>query len=227
MSRFFTSSIGSKFLVSVSGLFLILFLIVHLSVNSLLMIGDGTLFNQAAHFMATTPAIRVMEPVLALGFIIHILYAIYVTLKNQNKRPVNYSKNSAGENSNWASRNMFVLGALIFIFLVIHVINFFWKLRFGGGEVETVMINGEEMHNAFKLVNDLFAIWWYDVIYILGAIVLAFHLSHGFWSAFQTVGWSGTIWRRRFEVLGTIFAVIFGVGFAIIPIVLFIKAHLI
>lgn len=227
MSRFFTSSIGSKFLVSVSGLFLILFLIVHLGVNSLLMVGDGALFNQAAHFMATTPAIRIMEPVLALGFIIHILYAIYVTVKNQNKRPVNYAKNEAGENSKWASRNMFVLGALIFIFLVIHVINFFWKLRFGGGEVETVMINGEEMHNAYKLVNDLFSIWWYDIIYILGAVVLAFHLSHGFWSAFQTVGWSGTIWRRRFEVLGNIFAILFGVGFAIIPIVLYIKAHLI
>lgn len=226
MSRFFTSSVGSKFIVSVSGLFLILFLVVHLGINSLLMIGDGTLFNQAAHFMVSTPAIRIMEPVLALGFIIHILYATYVTLKNQDKRPVNYKKKNEAANSSWASRNMFILGSLILIFLVIHVINFFWKLRFG--DVATITIEGQEMHNTFALVNDLFVNWWwYDVIYIIGAAVLGFHLSHGFWSAFQTVGWSGKIWRKRFEVLGTIFALIFGVGFAIIPIVLLIKAYLI
>lgn len=121
---------------------------------------------------------------------------------------------------------MFVLGGLILIFLVIHVINFFWKLRYG--HVDMVTIEGVEMHNTFALVNDLFVNWWwYTVIYVVAAILLGFHLSHGFWSAFQSIGWSGKIWRRRFEVLGTIFAVVIGGGFAIIPLVLLIKEYLI
>ena len=226
MSRFFNASIGSKFIVSISGLFLVLFLIVHLTINSFLMIGDGTLFNQAAHFMATNPLIRVIEPILALGFIVHIVYTSYLTLQNQFKRPVKYAKKDAGAASTWMSRNMWILGGLILIFLVIHIVNFYWKLRFG--EVSSVTIEGETMHNAFNLVNSLFVeLWWYSIIYIIGSVLLGLHMAHGFWSAFQTIGWSGYIWRKRFEVLGTIFALLFGIGFSIIPIVLLIKAYLI
>ena len=83
MSKFFTSSIGQKFFMSITGLFLMMFLMVHLTVNSLLLFGDGELFNRAANFMGSNPVMKVIEPILALGFILHIIYAGYITLKNQ------------------------------------------------------------------------------------------------------------------------------------------------
>ena len=123
MSNFFTSSVGKKFIMSVTGIFLMLFLIVHLTVNSLLMVGPDA-FNEAAHFMTTNPAILVMEPILALGFIIHIIYSAYITLQNQRLRPVHYKKLDRQSNTTWPSRNMFILGGLILIFFLIHLSNF-------------------------------------------------------------------------------------------------------
>jgi len=106
-----------------------MFLSVHLTVNLLLIFDDtGVLFNQGAHFMATNPLIRIVEPLLAVGFLMHMIYAGYLTLMNQKARPVSYEKVDQSEASTWASRNMFVLGTLITIFLVLHIMNFCWKL---------------------------------------------------------------------------------------------------
>ena len=136
MASFLNSSIGKKFLMSLSGLFLISFLLVHLFVNSMILFDkSGVLFNNAAHFMGTNPIIRIVEPILAIGFILHIIYAGILTLTNQWARPVGYNKQKSGNSSSWASRNMFILGSLIFIFLVIHVANFFWKVKFSGSEL--------------------------------------------------------------------------------------------
>ncbi|MFP4620157.1 MAG: succinate dehydrogenase cytochrome b subunit [Bacteroidales bacterium] len=215
MTSFFTSSVGKKFIMSVTGIFLILFLIVHLTVNSLLLVGADA-FNEAAHFMATNPVIVIIEPLLAVGFIVHIIYSAYITLQNQRQRPVRYRKVERWSSSTWPSRNMFILGAFILIYLVIHLSNFFWKVRFG--QVETVMVNGTEMHNLYSLVSSLFQNWWYDLIYILGALFLALHLSHGFWAAFQSLGWNNDLWRNRLKRIAYVFALIMGVGFSIIPI---------
>jgi succinate dehydrogenase / fumarate reductase cytochrome b subunit len=222
MSSFFTSSVGKKFIMSVTGIFLILFLIVHLTVNSFLMAGSDA-FNEAAHFMATNPVIMVIEPLLAIGFIVHIIYSVYITLQNQRLRPVHYKKIDRRESTTWPSRNMFILGAFILIYLVIHLSNFFWKIKFG--HVDTVMVNGTEMHNLYGLVSSLFINWWwYDLIYILGAIFLALHLSHGFWAAFQSLGWNNDLWRIRLKRIAYVFAVIMGVGFSTIPIYFLVTA---
>jgi len=216
MSNFFTSSIGKKFIMSVTGIFLMLFLIVHLTVNSLLMVGSDT-FNEAAHFMVTNPFIRVVEPLLALGFIIHIIYSGYITLKNQNNRPIKFKKLNRQGSSTWMSRNMFILGGLILVFLVIHLINFYWKVRFG--EIGTTTVDGVEMENVYGLVSSLFIKWWwYDLIYVLGAVFLGLHLSHGFWSAFQTLGWENETWIIRLKWIGYVFSVIIAAGFASIPL---------
>lgn len=216
MSSFFTSSVGKKFIMSVTGIFLILFLIVHLTVNSLLMVGPDA-FNEAAHFMTTNPVIMVIEPLLAIGFIVHIIYSVYITLQNQRLRPIHYKKVNRWGSTTWPARNMFILGAFIFIYLVIHLSNFFWKVKFG--HVDTVMVNGTEMHNLYGLVSGLFINWWwYDVIYILGAIFLALHLSHGFWAAFQSLGWNNNLWRLRLKRVAIVFAVIMGAGFSAIPV---------
>ena len=221
MRNFFTSSIGKKFIMSVTGIFLMLFLIVHLTVNSLLMVGSDA-FNEAAHFMVTNPAIRIIEPLLALGFIIHIIYSGYITLKNQNNRPIKFKKLNRWGSSTWMSRNMFILGGLILIFLVIHLINFYWKVRFG--EIDTTMVNGVEMENVYGLVSSLFIKWWwYDLIYVLGAVFLGLHLSHGFWSAFQTLGWENETWIIRLKWIGYLFSIIIAAGFASIPLYFLIK----
>lgn len=213
----FNSSIGKKLIMSITGLFLMLFLLVHLSVNMLLLVGDGEVFNRAAHFMATNPAIKVIEPLLAIGFVFHIIYGTYLTIKNQRTRPIGYSKTTSNGLSTWSSKNMFILGTTIFIFLIIHLANFFWKLKFG--TVETITYGSYTMPNVYALVSGLFInYWWYDLLYVIGAIFLGLHLSHGFWAAFQTLGLNGNKWLKRLEVMAYVYAIIIGTGFSIIPI---------
>ncbi|MDI3526597.1 MAG: succinate dehydrogenase / fumarate reductase, cytochrome b subunit [Tenuifilum sp.] len=217
MIEIFNSSIGKKLIMSITGVFLMLFLLVHLTVNLMLLVGDGEVFNRAAHFMATNPAIKIIEPLLAIGFVFHIIYATYLTIKNRKTRPIGYSKSASNGVSSWSSKNMYILGATILIFLVIHLANFFWKIKFG--TVDTITYGTETMHNTYALVAGLFiSYWWYDLLYVLGAIFLGLHLSHGFWSAFQTLGWNGTKWLKRLEVIAYIYAIIIGLGFSIIPL---------
>jgi len=221
MSKFFTSSIGQKFFMSITGIFLMLFLVVHLSINSLLLVGDGKLFNIAANYMSSNFVMKIIEPILAIGFILHIIYAAYITLKNQMARPHKY-KVANNSKASWASKNMFILGGLVFIFLVIHLANFFWKIKFG--TVATISYGGEELHDVYGLVAGLFkGWWWYDAIYILGAIFLFLHLTHGFWSAFQTIGWDNDKWINRLKVISYIYAIIIAGGFALIPIYFLVK----
>ena len=224
MSIFLASSIGKKFLMSITGLFLISFLMVHLVLNLLLLFDDtGDLFNVAANFMATNTFMHILEPVLALGFVLHIIYASYITLQNQKSRPVAYKTVNQKDSSSWASRNMYILGGLVLIFLVIHIINFFYKIKFG--EIPSTNIEGIEMHNTYELVTGLFGLWYYSIIYIIGAIFLGLHLSHAFWSGFQTLGLSNDIWRIRLNIIGKIYAIIIAVGFGIIPIFFLIKSY--
>ena len=219
MANFLTSSIGKKFLMSLSGLFLITFLLVHLGLNSLILFdSSGELFNQAAHFMATNPLIRVIEPVLAIGFVLHIIYALILTLNNLKTRPVNYKEQKLAHSSTWSSRNMFVLGVVILTFLVIHIANFYWKMRFTGHEwLEHGAVDGIE--NGYLLVTNFFIEWWWIVVvYVVGSVAPGFHLSHALWAAFQTLGWSDQLWRRRLHRLGLAVAIIIGGGFALIPL---------
>lgn len=223
MSNFFKASVGKKFIVSLSGLFLITFLIVHLTVNIFLLFGSEA-YNNAAHFMATNPIIRIMEPMLAVGFLLHILYAIVLTIANQRTRPENYQMIDQSESSSWPSRNMFILGGLVLAFLALHLSGFWFKMKFG--EMDYVDYAGVAMQDAYSLVSAKFAIWWYDIIYIAGAIFLGLHLLHGFQSAFQTVGMNNQVWRKRWIFLGTIYSLVIMIGFSIIPLYFLIKAYL-
>ena len=221
MSNFLTTSIGRKFLMSISGLFLLMFLMVHLGINLLLIFDDsGELFNQGAHFMATNPAIKIMEPILALGFVIHIIWSFFISLQNMKARPVGYNKQNNSQSSAWASRNMLILGALVLVFLVMHIIDFFWKIKFTGDPLlHPVEVGGAEMENTYLLVSSLFKqSLVYCIIYIVGAILLGLHLGHGFWSSFQTIGLANKIWLKRLQFVGRIFAILIAVGFAVIPL---------
>lgn len=232
MSNFFTSSIGKKFLMSITGVFLIFFLIVHLTVNSMIVFDStGVLFNKAAHFMTTDPVISVIEPILAIGVILHIIIASFITVQNQLSRNINYSAlgrykkrdNAAG--SNWPSRNMYILGAVILTFLVIHLINFFWKMKFSGDPLlEEASGAGGNYENAYALVVSKLKIWWYVAIYVIGSVALGLHLYHGVWSAFQTLGWSNRKWRSILNSIGVIISVVLGGSFAFIALFVYIRS---
>jgi len=221
MANLFSSTIGKKLIMSLSGLFLITFLLVHLSVNLTLLIGSDA-YNTAAHFMATNPIIKVMEPILAVGFFFHIIYAAILTLRNMKSRPVQYKVKDDCKNSTWYSRNMLILGAFVLLFLVIHIINFYWKMKVTG-EIDSTMVGGVEMHDSYKLVTSLFSIWWYDLLYIISFGLLGFHLTHGFWSAFQTIGLNNSIWFSRLKTAGLVYAIIVVAGFTIIPLYFLIQ----
>ncbi len=220
MSKFLTASIGRKFVMSISGIFLMAFIAVHLGLNILLIFDDsGALFNEGAHFMATNPLIKIMEPVLGLGFIIHIIWAFFLEFQNWKARPVKYAKKNMSGASSWASRNMLVLGALVLVFLVIHIINFFWVIKFNPHEMSAVTVGGQEMEDTYTLVADLFkGSIAYGIFYILGGILLGLHLSHGFWSSFQTVGLNNKFWLKRWQIIGQIYAIVVALGFACIPL---------
>ncbi len=223
MSGFLQSSIGKKLLMSVTGLFLILFLVVHFGINFLIVLDPtGETFNKAAHFMATNVLMHFMEPVLALGFVVHIVYSVILTVQNRKARPVAYSVTNKSYSSSWASKNMFVIGGLVFVFLVIHLMNFFVPVKFGGMENYVANYEGIHIHDTFTLVTKLFGIWWYTIFYVIGAVLLALHLTHAFWSAWQTLGLSNNVWRKRLVVVGNIYTIIIAGGFGIIPLIVLI-----
>lgn len=219
MKGFLNSSIGKKLIMSLSGLFLIVFLVVHVSLNLTMLLDpvNGEVYNRAANFMGTNPIMKVMEPILALGFLVHILYGFIVQFNNWSARGENkYAVVNQKESSTWSSRNMIWLGVFVFAFLVVHVINFYAKIKFTG--VPETHVGGVEMHDTFNLVTGLFEMWWYDLIYIIGFVALGLHLRHAFWSAFQTIGINNKIWRKRLEAIGNIYTLLVVIGFTIIPL---------
>lgn len=220
MSSFLSSSIGKKLIMSVSGLFLVVFLLVHLAINMLIVIdSSGELYNEGVHFMGTNPLIKIMEPVLALGFIIHIVYATILTLQNQKATPVGYAVTQKTKATSWASKNMYILGGLVLVFIIIHMMNFFVKMKI----THTAPLTAEGGHDGYRLVTELFMAqgtlsYLYCAIYILAAALLGLHIRHGFWSAFQTIGFNNEIWKKRLFCAATIFAWVIGIGYSILPL---------
>ncbi|MFT3737393.1 MAG: succinate dehydrogenase cytochrome b subunit [Breznakibacter sp.] len=225
MSNLFCSSIGKKLIMSLSGLFLVSFLLIHLTLNSFLLIPDeGNMFNAAAHFMATNPLIKVVEPVLAIGFLVHIVYAGLLTAQNRKARgSVRYASGNNTTHVSWSSKNMWVLGLTVLAFLILHLAHFWVKMKITGDGLLTekiIEIGGVEtkVENAYALVNATFGELWIVIVYIIGSLGLSFHLSHGFWSAFQTIGFSNEIWRKRLSCLGSFLAWFIGIGFSVIAV---------
>ncbi|RDV15793.1 succinate dehydrogenase [Pontibacter diazotrophicus] len=219
-TKTFSSTMGRKIIMSITGLFLCSFLVVHLIGNLQLFYDDGgAAFNLYSYFMANNIVIRIMEIVLLLGFLFHIYDAIVLTRKNKAARPIEYAEVRPQENSTWSSRNMGLLGTVILVFLIIHLWNFFVPARFGG--LEGVVIEGAEYENLYVRVVESFQIWWYVLIYVLAMVALAYHLIHGFQSGFQTLGLDHKKYTPFIQMFGYAFSVIVCLGFAIIPLYFF------
>ena len=222
MANFLSSSIGKKFIQSITGAFLIIFLLLHGTINFFSVLdsmhgnfgkvaadafpythGDGW-FQLGCDFMAT-PVITIMVPILALGFIIHIGYGIWLTVDNYIRRGgiKRYEVASKAKNDSWSAKNMAILGILVLGLLAFHLTHFWAKMQlpemFGVGNYED---------NPYTLLMATFGNPWVVVCYIIWFIALFLHLEHGFWSMFQTIGWNNKKWLKRTKVIGIIISAI-------------------
>lgn len=208
----FTSSIGKKLVMSFTGLFLILFLIVHCYVNAQIFWFDGgEKFNEAAHFMGTNPVIRITEIGLVVGFILHIAQGLMLWSQNRKKRNTRYAVHKTNETSKWYSRSMGLLGTLVLLFLVIHTSHFWIPNR------AEQFATGEEL-NLYTRMYDTFQHLWVVVVYVLGCVSLGFHLAHGFYSAFQTLGMGTPKYKTIIRNVGIAFSIIVPLIFALMPV---------
>lgn len=216
----FSSSLGRKLMMALTGLFLITFLAVHLAGNLQLLKDDGGVaFNKYAEFMSTNPLIQVVSKLNFAFIIIHALWALLLTRKNATARgPVGYAV-SSGNSSHWTSRNMGVLGTVLLVFIVIHLKDFWASMHFGG--VGMVDYDGQSYRDIYTLVNEWFHKSWYVALYVVSMASVGFHLYHGFASAFQTLGLNHLKYNGVIEVVGKSFAVIVSILFAIIPVVMY------
>lgn len=212
---FLSSSIGKKIIMGLTGLFLVTFLLVHCFINSLIFFNDGGItFNIGADFMAHNWLIRAGELVLFAGLILHIVQALVLTLENKKARPVAYAKIDGAANSAWYSRSMGLLGTLLLIFLIIHLAHFWVKSRFTGLPGEDAA--GHE--NLYAVMQETFTHAWVVVVYCLSMISLAYHLLHGFQSAFQTLGLNHKKYTPLIRKTGMALSIIIPLIFAAMPI---------
>ena len=237
----FNSSIGKKFIQAVSGAFLIVFLLLHATINffsvidsftgkfgavaadeKLFSAGDG-LFKLGCDFMST-PVISIMVPVLALGFLVHIVYGCWLTFQNVRARGgfKRYEVSSKAAADSWSARNMFVLGIVILGIIFFHLFHFWAKMQ-----MPELLHVGTFENNPYLLLTTVLGKWWILVIYLIWFAAVWLHLIHGFWSMFQTVGWDGSVWFKRVKVIGIIFASLICLMFVTVGINAFIQANFI
>ena len=216
-----SSTLGRKLMMALTGLFLILFLVVHLIGNlQLLKADDGHAFNIYAAFMTSNPLIKTVSYLNYTFILVHIIWAILLTSRNRAARGSEgyaVSKNS----SPWTSRNMGILGTFILIFLVIHLKGFWAEMHWGKMPMATY--EGEEYKDLYKVVDLAYSNIYYVGIYVFSMAVLAFHLWHGFASAFQTLGLNHLKYNPVIKFVGSAFAIIVPGLFALIPIWMFLK----
>ncbi len=208
MHKVLFSSVSKKFIMALAGLFLLLFLPVHLVINLMLLKPDPEPFNKAAHFMATFPVIKVIEVVLILAILTHIGWGIYLQIENWIARPVGYTSGSKAETS-FFSKFMIWTGASVLTFLIIHFNNFYF-IRLG-------FVEGDPK-NFYSVAHGLFKIPAYNYIYLACFVLLGLHLFHAFSSAFQTLGLNHRIWTPVVKVIAWIYAIGLPLGFAFISI---------
>ena len=221
-SEFFTSSVGKKIVMAVTGLSLILFLIVHVTVNACMWAfvfvpGDnGEVFNKAAHWLGSTLVPRVLEIGLFLFIIIHIVQGYVLEVQNRQKRGINYHVKMGSEGSKWYRKSMGLLGTLIFLFLIVHIADFWVPSRFGG--LNEVYYDGKEYHNLYGKMIEVFQNPYIVALYIVGCISLAWHLIHGFQSSFRTIGVSNRKYIAMINATGIAFSIIVSLAFAMMPV---------
>jgi succinate dehydrogenase / fumarate reductase, cytochrome b subunit len=207
------ASISKKVTMGIAGLFLILFLLVHLGINLLLLRpDDGDWFRSASHFMGSNYIVKIFEVVLILAFLIHILIGVLLWLQNRMARPKKYFRTNRSDTA-FMSKYMFHTGVIIFTFLVIHFMNFYFvKL----GIVSPP--EGVDSHDFYSMAGLLFSNTTFSVVYLIAFIVLGFHLNHAFQSAFQTLGLNHNKYYNLIRRSALVYSVVVAGGFMLIPL---------
>jgi len=216
LTDLFSSSLGRKLLMALTGLFLISFLVIHCTINAMIFYNDGgETFSHWGHFMGTNPIIRTLEIGLVAGFLIHIIQGLLLWRANHAARPVKY-KVSKAPNSTWYSRSMGLLGTLLLLFLIMHTSHFWIPNR------ANQFTEGEELP-LYKMMFDVFANPWIVLLYVIGCVSLFWHLLHGFASAFQSLGLNHLKYNRIISFVGTAFSIIVPFIFALMPIAIYFR----
>ena len=222
MSSFLSnSSVGKKLVMSVTGCFLVLFILFHMSMN-LTAIFSREAYNLICELLGANWYALAGTAVLAAGVALHFIFALVLTWDNYRARgSQRYAVTVKEPGVEWASKNMLVLGWIILAGLALHFINFWAKMQLVeimGGEENSL---GLDAANGYDLILYTFSHWYYALIYLLWFLALWFHLTHGVWSMFQTVGWANDTWYPRLKCIANIVATIIFLGFAAVVLVYF------
>ena len=219
MSGILTSSIGKKLLMSLAGIFLITFLLVHMGINLLVIIfEDPMVYNKAAHFMTSNILIKIFEIVLFGGLLLHVIYALILQIQNWIARPRRYNKANYA-NTSFFSKFMIHTAVITLIFLVIHFMDFYIKAKFG--HAAEIVVDGVAYHDLASEIVDKFKMLPYVIFYIAAFIFLGFHLIHGFQSAFKTLGLDHKKYTPVIQVLAIIYSTVVVAGYSIIPLIIY------
>lgn len=214
------STLGKKLLMSLTGLFLISFLTIHLIGNLAIFSNDGGLaFNTYAAFMSTNPLIGTVSYLLYAGIILHVTIAVILYFSNSSARPVKYKVQKAKANSSWSSRSMTLLGMLILAFILLHLKDFWWQYKHDGGYQFVDDANGNK--DIYMLVVQQFKTLFALISYLIGLLALFFHLNHGFQSAFQTLGLEHKKYTPAIKAIGIAYSIIVPLSFASMPLFIY------
>ncbi len=213
-----------KTIIAGTGLFLCIFLVVHLSANCILLLPEETargLYNSYSTTLRESPLIKIVAYLLYLSIILHVVYALLITLRNRKAKPQKYVMNNSKENSTWTSQNMGLIGTMILLFIVVHLANFWARIKLGMGDA--VGLDAVGNVDVYEVTSSLFHNIYYVIFYTVLAIPLALHLYHGFKSAFKTLGFYHKKGLRIVAKIALVYAIIMGVGFGIIPFIVYLK----
>ncbi len=216
------SSIGRKVVMSVTGVALVLFLTFHMSMNLVVLFSEDA-YNKVCEFLGANWYAMVATVALAALFVIHIIYAFWLTMMNRNARgSERYAVTQKPKNVEWASQNMLVLGIIVILGLILHLANFWYKMQYA--EIIGDHFLGEYgPANGAEYIAGIFSQPVYVILYLIWLIALWFHLTHGFWSALQTLGWSNKIWFERWKRIGNVYSTLVVLGFATVVVISFFK----
>lgn len=213
-----------KAIIAATGLFLCIFLIIHLSANALLLLPESTargLYNTYSTILRESPIVTIVAYALYLSIIFHVIYALLITIQNRRARTNRYAVNHKNENSTWTSQNMGLLGVFVLLFIVVHLANFWARVKLGLGE--GVGLDADGNIDVYEVTYSLFHNVYYVIFYTLMMIPLGFHLYHGFKSAFKTLGFYHKKGLRILAKISLFYAAIMAIGFAIIPLIVYFK----
>lgn len=227
MNWLLNSSIGKKLIMSISGICLVLFLVSHASMN-MVAVFSADAYNAICSMLGANWYAVLGTVILGVIVVVHFIYAIFLTLQNNKARGANrYAVTNKPAEVEWASQNMFILGLILAVLLGLHLSHFWYKMMFaelmGKHQVELGgMVVSPQDGAAF--IKYYFSHLWVVVAYLVLYGALWFHLSHGFWSAMQTLGWSNKIWLKRWQTFSRVIATVLCLAFTIVTLVFYLQS---